>query len=108
MSIFRIPATVLHRIDIIRRNFLWQGYGDNKRKYALLNWPTICMGKKHEGMSILNLNHMNIALLTKWLWELKNPSFQGLWKQAILVSSHTPPNVLVPLSELHTFFTTPP
>ena len=67
LSLFRIPTTILHKIDSLRRKFLWQGYGSQKRKYALLNWPTLCIPKRQGGLGILNLDHMNIALLTKWL-----------------------------------------
>lgn len=65
LSLFRIPITILQKVDILRRKFLWQGYGNNKKNYALLNWPTLCIPKKQGGLGILNLDHMNIALLTK-------------------------------------------
>lgn len=94
LSLLRVPITVLDIIDKLRRQFQWQGYGSNKKKYVLINWPPICMTKSQGGMGILNLDHMNIAFLTKWLWKLKNPSYQGLWKNALILNYfiyHLPP-----------------
>lgn len=56
----------LSKIDQIRCQFLWQGTHQQRKKYSLLNWTTVCMKKEHGSMGILNLEIMNISLLLKW------------------------------------------
>jgi hypothetical protein len=53
-----------------------------KRKYHLVNSPTVCRPKESGGLGIINSKKMNIALMLKWIWKL----YQGdnsLWAQII-------------------------
>ncbi|KAF3624870.1 putative oleosin Bn-III-like [Capsicum annuum] len=45
MSIFPILASVIKRIDRIRRNFFWKGT-DDKIKFDLVKWEELTVGKK--------------------------------------------------------------
>lgn len=36
------------------------------------------------GMGILNLREMDISLLFKWQWKLKNPHYSSTWKDLII------------------------
>jgi hypothetical protein len=59
---------------------LWQEE-QGTRTYHLVNWETVCTPKDLGGLGVLNLDVMNISLLCKWLWKLKNED--GAW-QSIL------------------------
>lgn len=63
-------------------DLLWQGTSQ-KRKYALISWKWVCMPKELGGMGVLDLHSMNISLLLKWWWKLKDPHYTGIWKQII-------------------------
>jgi hypothetical protein len=66
ISLFRIPAWVLSRIDQIRKRFLWAGVNSSSvRKYYLVRWATVCHAKEFGDWGIINLAHMNCALLCK-------------------------------------------
>jgi Reverse transcriptase (RNA-dependent DNA polymerase) len=67
ISLFKIPAWVLSRIDQIRKRFLWAGVNSSTtRKYYLVRWATVCRAKEFGGWGIINLAQMNCALLCKW------------------------------------------
>jgi hypothetical protein len=71
---------VKEQLDKIRNNFLWDE-DENKRKYHLVNWQTVCLPKDQGGLGILDLDIMNIALLSKWFWKLVNTT--GIWQQIL-------------------------
>ena len=77
LSFYRIPAGIKHKVDMIESRFLWSG-DKNKKKYHLVNWSTVCMPRDQGGLGILDLELMNISLLSKWLWKLFNDS--GPWQ----------------------------
>lgn len=83
LSLFRVPKNILKQIDRHRCQFLWQGSGP-KKAYALVNWKTICMAKEIGGAGILDLDQMNIAMLLKWWWKLKDHSYSSLWKSVVI------------------------
>lgn len=41
----------------------------------------VCTPKKQGGLGVLDLNCMNVALLSKWLWNIENSN--GLWQEII-------------------------
>ena len=88
LSLYRLPKKVLTKIDQIRRQFLWQGTG-LKKKYHLLNWPSVCLTKEFGGMGILDLEQMNCALLLKWWWRVNDPQYMSLWKEILLANLHS-------------------
>lgn len=65
LSVYKIPITILNKIDKLRRQFLWQGSDTSKRKYILMMWSVACLVKQLRGMGILNLREMSISLLLK-------------------------------------------
>ncbi|KAK1607661.1 hypothetical protein QYE76_031334 [Lolium multiflorum] len=67
--------------DKVRSRFFWEGVGD-KRKYHMVDWPTVCRPKEVGGLGILNTRHMNIALMLKWVWKLYHNA-DGLWADLI-------------------------
>ena len=81
-SFYKVPIWVIQRIDRIRRRFLWGG-SENLNKIPLIKWDAVCLKKSHGGLGIINLYHMNIALLGKWIWSFYNDSKQGKWKDIL-------------------------
>ncbi|KAJ4795769.1 RNA-directed DNA polymerase (reverse transcriptase)-related family protein [Rhynchospora pubera] len=83
-SIFRCPAWVLTKIDRIRRNFLWGSYQSfDKKKFCLVSWQIITKQKEFGGWGILNLHHMNTALLGKWIWKYHFKEHTSIWKSIV-------------------------
>lgn len=65
-----MPASVSNCIDALRRKFLWQGSEDN-RKYHILEWDELIVGKGTGGLNIKNRKKQNQSLM-KWLWKFAN------------------------------------
>ena len=84
MSLYRMPVTVRKKLDRIRMRFFWQGTS-LKKKYAMVSWKQICLPKNSGGLGILDLDVMNISLLLKWWWRLKDPNYTSIWKQIVQV-----------------------
>jgi hypothetical protein len=49
--------------------FFWEGV-ENKRKYHMVDWATVCKPHEFGGLGIINMKLMNIALMLKWIWKL--------------------------------------
>jgi hypothetical protein len=71
MSMYLLPKTTIEKLDMKRKNFVWQGGGDMK-KYHLVNWPRACVEKINGGLGIKSPRSLNISLLCKWWWKLEN------------------------------------
>jgi hypothetical protein len=52
-----------------------------KKTYCLVKWKKICRSKGKGGLGIMDLWKMNISLLCKWWWVLKNR--EGLWQEIV-------------------------
>jgi hypothetical protein len=50
---------------------VWQEM-DDKKRYHLVNWHTVCLPKDCGGLGVLDLTTMNRSLMWKCLWKLKN------------------------------------
>jgi hypothetical protein len=77
---YRIPPGVKKKMDMHRASFLWIG-DKNKIKYHMIIWPIVCLPKDQGGLGILDLDVMNISLLSKWLWRLFNE--KGVWQNIL-------------------------
>jgi hypothetical protein len=51
------------------------------KKIHLVKWYSVCSPKSQGGLGVLNLEIMNDALMTKWLWNIENSN--GLWQKII-------------------------
>jgi hypothetical protein len=69
MGLFLLHDGIHARFDTHRSKFYWEGTGP-KRKYHMVNWPTVCRPKEVGGLGLLNTKKMNQALLLKWVWRL--------------------------------------
>ncbi|KAK1304858.1 hypothetical protein QJS10_CPB11g00983 [Acorus calamus] len=45
LSIFRVPRTILAKIDAIRKRFLWNGAKTGNDRPHLVQWASICLPK---------------------------------------------------------------
>lgn len=75
MSVFELPKWVIHDIDKIRRDFLWNTKESAHSKCRLVVQPQVCKTKNQKGWGVLNLRDFNYALLGKWWWKLSKNSF---------------------------------
>ena len=50
-SVLFAPKSILHEIQSIQRNFLWGGRED-KAKFSLVSWDSICHPKLNEGLGL--------------------------------------------------------
>ncbi|XP_074299722.1 uncharacterized protein LOC141630875 [Silene latifolia] len=67
--IFLILVTVIDRIELICRNYLWSG-SEEFLKTAPVAWIKVCTGKKSGGLGIINCKMCNVAMLGKYVWWL--------------------------------------
>ncbi|XP_020249132.1 uncharacterized protein LOC109826514 [Asparagus officinalis] len=66
-SNYILPAKVLHKIDVLCRDFLW-GKTDQVFKTPLVAWEKICKEKKYGGLGIFSTATWNIASGLKLIW----------------------------------------
>ena len=75
MSIFRMSAGVRRGLEKIMRSFFWRGpQPEETRVAALVSWKTMCRPMSQGGLGIRDLLNTNMALLTKWVCRLMQPS----------------------------------
>lgn len=72
MGIFLLQEGVHHKMDTIRSQFVWGGGDKNNFKYHMVKWENVCLPKDFGGLGTLNTRLMNEALLTKWVWRIRN------------------------------------
>lgn len=90
LSIYKMPVLIRNTIDKIRRKFVWSGSTSTlRKKYHLIKWDHLCLGKVQGGLGILNLERMNISLLAKWWFRFKDPTTVDKWKE-ILTHKYNP------------------
>ena len=72
-SVLAAPKWVLKQIKSLQRNFLWGSSGQN-RKWALVNWNTVCTPKDAGGLGLRNPMHRNEVMAARvwWKW-ISNP-----------------------------------
>lgn len=58
--------------------FYWNS-ADNRSKYRLVKWQSICRPKTHGGLGILNTSIMNKCLIIKWWWKIVSSGSDSLW-----------------------------
>jgi len=67
-SILAAPKWVIKRIKDLQRNFLW-GSAATKRKWALINWTTVCMPKDKGGIGLRDPIQSNAIMGAKLWWQ---------------------------------------
>ena len=80
-SVLVAPKNFLKTIRAIQRNFLW-GSTEVKKKWALVDWETICKPKRAGGLGLRDLEVMNKVFNAKiwWRWVTnKGEPWTHLW-----------------------------
>ena len=80
-SVFTIPLSVLARIELILRQFLWKGpeLGPGGAK---VTWSMVCRPKKEGGLGLRRLSDCNKAAMLKHIWILFTDK-ESLWHKWI-------------------------
>nr|KAJ0194327.1 hypothetical protein LSAT_V11C800406660 [Lactuca sativa] len=81
LSLFKSPVGVLEELEKIRRSFLWGGC-DGSKKIHWVSWEKVLVAKSNGGIGVGSIKALNIGLLVKWWWRLKNDS-HSLWARVI-------------------------
>ncbi|KAE8729083.1 Ubiquitin-activating enzyme E1 1 [Hibiscus syriacus] len=101
MSLFKIPSSVIVKLNSIMASFLWGG-GAEVKKIHWINWSTVCSAKSAGGLGVLDLNYMNRALLGKWSWRFANDR-GSVWKKVICSKYNLDPSLLIFKEKLPAF-----
>ncbi|GJV89998.1 hypothetical protein Tco_1533936 [Tanacetum coccineum] len=67
MSIYKVPKSVLHTMESLRRNF-FNGVQADERNITWIKWPKVLASKKYGGLGVSSFYALNMALLFKWVW----------------------------------------
>ncbi|GJS62440.1 RNA-directed DNA polymerase, eukaryota [Tanacetum coccineum] len=96
MSLYKVPKSVLHSMESIRRNFFNGNQGD-ERKITWVKWSKVLASKKYGGLGVSSYYAFNRALLFKWVWRFISQD-NSLWCRFI-TSMHG--SQLLKLSPFH-------
>jgi hypothetical protein len=66
--------------------FFWNDQ-EEKHKYHLSNWKSLCQKKEYEGLGIPDLRELNMCLLASWVQRFYNPE-PKLWKEIVRCKYH--------------------
>ncbi|GJU19060.1 RNA-directed DNA polymerase, eukaryota [Tanacetum coccineum] len=81
MSLFKVPKSVLHSMESLRRNF-FNGIQEGDKKIAWVKWPMVLASKKHGGLRVSSFYALNRGLLFKWVWRYISQD-NSLWARVI-------------------------
>ncbi|GJY52611.1 RNA-directed DNA polymerase, eukaryota [Tanacetum coccineum] len=81
MSIFKVPKTVLNKMENLRRNF-FNGIQEGDRKITWVKWHTVLAAKKFGGLGVSSFFALNRGLFAKWVWRFLSQD-NSLWCQLI-------------------------
>ena len=93
MSFIKFPKWAIQLINSRMALCLWNDT-ENKRKFHLVNWPTVTLNKEYGGLGIPDLRHLNVCLLASWIkrYEMGRDK---LWRSVIDSKYNTDkPNML--------------
>lgn len=80
MSVFRLPKSILVKLDAIRRAFFWSNEETCTGAKCLVAWKNVCRPKELGGLGIKNLEIQNRCLLMKFSFKiLQHPNIP--WTQ---------------------------
>ncbi|GJV30157.1 RNA-directed DNA polymerase, eukaryota, reverse transcriptase zinc-binding domain protein [Tanacetum coccineum] len=81
MSYFKMPISVLKKMESIRMSF-FNGADHGVKRMSVISWKRVFSSKKNGGLGISSFFAMNRALLFKWVWRfIVNGS--SLWSRFI-------------------------
>ncbi|GJW37117.1 RNA-directed DNA polymerase, eukaryota [Tanacetum coccineum] len=77
MSIYKVPKSVLHTMESLRRNF-FNGVQADERNITWIKWSKVLASKKYGGLGVSSFYALNRALLFKWVWRFISAE-KSLW-----------------------------
>ncbi|GKB41933.1 RNA-directed DNA polymerase, eukaryota, reverse transcriptase zinc-binding domain protein, partial [Tanacetum coccineum] len=81
LSMFKVPAKVLHTMESIRTHF-FNGVENNEKKMVWVSWPNVLASKHNGGLGISSFYALNGALMFKWVWRFRTQD-SSLWSRVI-------------------------
>ncbi|XP_058777040.1 uncharacterized protein LOC131651391 [Vicia villosa] len=81
LSFYRAPKKVLKEIVSIQRKFLWRGV-DGGGGINWVSWRSVCKPKAEGGLSIRDVDSMNVSLLMKWKWRIMTEE-NAIWSNIL-------------------------
>ncbi|CAL9025350.1 unnamed protein product, partial [Prunus brigantina] len=67
MSLFKMPSSVVNKVEKLMRSFLWEGVEEGKKDH-LVRWDLVAKFKIEGGLGVGSLMEKNEVLCAKWLW----------------------------------------
>ena len=61
LSLFKIPSSIVLKVEKLQRDFLWSGFGGEKRDH-LVSWDVMCRTKEFGGLGLGKTSLRNRAL----------------------------------------------
>nr|GEV00338.1 RNA-directed DNA polymerase, eukaryota, reverse transcriptase zinc-binding domain protein [Tanacetum cinerariifolium] len=81
MSIFKVPMSVLKRLESIRGSF-FDGHDINSKKTSWVKWKNVLASKEKGGLGVSSLYASNRGLMFKWVWRIYAQN-NSLWAKVI-------------------------
>ncbi|GJV65035.1 RNA-directed DNA polymerase, eukaryota [Tanacetum coccineum] len=97
MSLFKVPKSVLNKMENLRSNF-FNGIQDGDRKMVWVKWLKVLAAKKFGGLEVSSYFALNRGLIAKWVWHFMSDD-KSLWCKFILAThgaSHSASSVTYP------------
>lgn len=83
-----LPQSVVRKLDVINRNFLW-GFSTTRNKLHLINWDIVCLSKAHGGLSLPLTKARNYSLIASLSWRAFITNASSLWACFIRALPHS-------------------
>ncbi|GKA65245.1 RNA-directed DNA polymerase, eukaryota, reverse transcriptase zinc-binding domain protein [Tanacetum coccineum] len=81
MSIFKVPMSVLHRLESIHIHF-FGSHDLNSKKTSWVKWKNVLASKEKGGLGVSSLYALNRGLMFKWVWRFFTQN-TSLWTRVI-------------------------
>ncbi|GJR09724.1 RNA-directed DNA polymerase, eukaryota [Tanacetum coccineum] len=81
MSLYKVPKSILHSMESIRRKFFY-GANDDNKKITWVSWSKVLAAKEYGGLGVSSFYALNRGLLFKWVWRFLSKD-NSLWSRVI-------------------------
>ncbi|KAK4381483.1 hypothetical protein Sango_2854100 [Sesamum angolense] len=79
---FILPKGIIKEIEKRLRNFLWKGV--TGMGYSKVAWPQVCNLVDKGGLGVRDIQSLNLALMSRQLWEVRFPGLVGIGWLALI------------------------
>lgn len=81
MSLYKVPKSILHSMETIRRKFFY-GANDDNKKITWVSWSKVLASKEYGGLGVSSFYALNRGLFFKWVWRFLSKD-NSLWSRVI-------------------------